>query len=232
MSPRITQAPISTLILDFSLYPRHDVDKARLSAMSESYHAGAKFPPVIADSQSKQVIDGFHRVRTYQRHLEPDAAIAVEFRTYANDASRFADAMALNSEHGLALTPYDKARCLQRSEELGLSVETVAAALQMTVDKIQDMRLKKLAIAPTTKLTKGKKPVAMPIRRTISHLAGKQLTEKQYEAHKHTNGAPQLLTVNQLINLVEGDLLDQDNEVLMGRLCHLSGLLLDFCSGT
>ena len=50
--------PIAALILDETLWPRHNISAANLAAITEAVRAGATMPPVVIDAKTSKVIDG------------------------------------------------------------------------------------------------------------------------------------------------------------------------------
>src|SRR5436190_4972945 len=99
------RVPASTLVLDYNLYPRHKLDPVNLRTLNEALDAGEALPSVIADKTSKRVVDGFHRTTVALRR---NVDVAVEWRTYKDDAAMFLDAVALNARHGVPLEPFDR----------------------------------------------------------------------------------------------------------------------------
>ena len=65
----------SELLLDYDLYPRERIEPFNVNQMIEALTAGRELPPIIVDRKSLRVIDGFHRVKAYQRLHGPDAEI-------------------------------------------------------------------------------------------------------------------------------------------------------------
>lgn len=214
------RVPPETLLLDYDLYPRHQIDGTNVANITRAREAGIELPPVIVWRKNKKVIDGFHRVTDALRHELQ--SIAVEWRDYKNEAAAFEDAMVLNA-HGRQLTPYDKARCIQLAEALRLEPERLAAALCMTQLRLEELRLRKTAIDPESKI--------VPIKATLHDFAGTKLDRKQVEGNKQAGGMYPLAYVNQVINLLDNHLVDQANEKLVARLQELHERLLVFFGG-
>ena len=77
MSHTTKKLKASELIEDFSIYPRNGVFDGHVHDLAEALRAGAALPPVVADSKSKRLTDGFHRVRSHVRVFGPEAVIEV-----------------------------------------------------------------------------------------------------------------------------------------------------------
>ena len=211
------QMPPESLILDFSLYPRHRIEPTNVRDIGLAREAGIKLPPVIVDQKTKKVIDGFHRVTDALRAKLK--WIAVEFRDYRGEADMLEDAIRLNM-HGEKLYPFDKARCVQLADEFGLTKQRLALALHMTPLKLDELWLRKSARGPDQKL--------IPIKNTLGHLAGQKITSSQIEGQKPASGMRPLAYVNQVINLLKHDLIDTSNENLMAGLVNLQEVLEKF----
>lgn len=210
----------ASLVLDYNLYPRTQVDSQHLAEMCEAERAGVEFPPVVADSKSKRVVDGFHRVLKHMKLYGEGAELPCAFKRFGSEKEMFLEAMRLNANHGRHLCSYDKAHCILVSSRLKISDDQIALALAITTDRVELVKSTKMA-----NVEEGGVKVTVAIKRTIRHKAGKRLTKRQHEANDQLGGMEQLFYVNQLILLVENDLLDTENAKLMERLKHLKGIL-------
>lgn len=204
------------LVLDFSLYPRNNVDSHNIKNLIDALAAGEPLPPVVIDKKSKRVVDGFHRVKAYLKFLGDEAKIEVIEKTYKSDAQLFVDAMRYNATHGCKLDPCDRTHCLLLAESLNIPLDQVAGALHTTVDKLAALR------ADRTATSNG---LTVPLKRTVRAFAGKKLTKRQQEANVRLSGMNQQFYANQLIELIESEMLDLENENLMMALKKLHELL-------
>ncbi len=211
---------VSSLVLDFDLYPRQQIDSHHVGEMIAAEAAGIKFPPCVTDKKSRRVIDGFHRCRKQLRVYGANAEIEVIEKTYRNEKEMFLDAVRYNASHGRNLSSYDRAHCALRAGELGIKDDVLAGALSVTVERVDALRVNKSATVGNGALSR-----TVPIKRTIRHMAGKKLTKQQQEANKKLGGMQQLFYVNQLITLIEADLLDTGNQDLMKAMEKLAGML-------
>ena len=207
---------LSELIFDFDLYPRGQVDSHHVTEIVAAIDAGATMPPPIICAKTKRIVDGFHRIRAYLRRYDEDYEVECIEKTYANDKDLFLDAMRYNAAHGRALTQHDKAHCLILAKKFRIKQDLVAAALNITTERIGSLTTTRIGRAQGS-------PIAL--KRTISHMAGHDLTPDQAAANKKLSGMNQMFYVNQLITLIESDLLTTDDDDLMAGLAKLSGLL-------
>jgi hypothetical protein len=212
---------VGELVLDFDVYPRMSVDTQHISYMREAVEAGVKMPPLIICAKSLRVVDGFHRCKMYLSMYGGDHVVDTIEKKYPTDAALFADAMRYNATHGRLLSRYDRVHCALVAAKLSLSVEDTASALGMTVEKLKELHVTRVA----TVVIPGRKGEQVPLKGSIRHMRGKSLTPEQVDTNRHLSGMNQVFHVNQLIALIENELLDTANDDLMQRLRHLGELI-------
>lgn len=207
---------VSKLVLDYDLYPREQIQSFHVRQMVEALEAGTVLPPIIVDRKSKRVVDGFHRVRAYQKLYGKDTEISAIFRTYEDEAQMFSEAIALNTLHGRNLTPYDRARCLARAQELKMDPAVVAKALNMTIEALGRLKTERLGYFQA-------KPIVL--KGTTSHLAGEELTEEQFAYNQQAGGMQPTFYINQVIAMLGADAVDWEDEKVLKALKRLYDLL-------
>lgn len=206
----------STLVEDFDIYPREAICSQSVSMMCEAKAAGIEFPPIVYDTKSHRIVDGFHRRRMHVRLYGDDALIPAIGKKYKNIKDMLLDAFRYNGAHGRQLTSQDRARSLQLAMDAKIAIKDAASALSITVEKAKELTLSKTAKANGNTVT---------LKRPIAHKAGKQLTKEQAAVIPRLSGNSQMYTVNELIRLIENDLFDWDNEETVKRLLHLGNLI-------
>lgn len=208
---------LGELVMDFAVYPRSRTSATHVSHMVEALAAGRKLPPPVIDKASKRVVDGWHRVRAYQRVLEATDKITVDARSYADEAELLREAIRLNADHGRPLSPYDQARSISLAEAMGLSVDDIAADLGLTAVKVKSIRDTTLAY------DQHGQPVVLK-RGVASFNRGKTLTAEQVEANEHLDGMTALYHVNWLVRAMEAGLVEWHEQLSM-RAARLAELL-------
>lgn len=208
---------LEELIFDETIYPRLKIDRLNVNRMKDAVAAGCKLPPIIADRASKRYVDGIHRRQVAIELNQKE--IAVEWRDYATEEDMLLDAIALNSAHGRPLSPFEVARCLLLTGRAKIKAEKLAKALGITMARLREIRLSREAT-----VGKGNGQTVV-LKRTVTHLVGQELTEEQAGAAAKCGGMRAVYYVNQVINLLEGNLLDSTDEALAERLRHLARLL-------
>jgi len=212
----VEKAKVGELVFDFTLYPRQAIDRTNVNRMKDALESGRHLPPIIADRASKRIVDGFHRVKAVLELKGQDGEIEVEWREFTSENAIRIEAMALNSAHGRALSPFEIAHCLFVGRQYKIKVEKLAEALGLTLARLREIEAEREAS------TDGH-PIML--KKTVSHLVGEVLTAHQAEAAAKVGGMRPTYYVNQVINLLEGDLVDVNNEALMERLHYLARLL-------
>lgn len=207
---------IAELVLDYAIYPRNNVDDQNVRYIMDAMNAGEVMPPVIVDRKTKRIVDGFHRTIAARR-MNPEGEIAAVFKEYRSEGELFLDAIRYNAKHGARLDSADRTRCLLMAERLSIAPEAVAGALNMPIDKLANLKI--------TRVAKTSGGLAVPLKRTFQHMAGKRLSTRQIEANTRSSGMNQVFYANQLIDMIESGMLDRDDEKLMERLARLRELL-------
>ena len=207
---------VSKLLFDYNLYPRHKIDPYHVNSMAESLRAGAEMPPVLVDRKSNRVVDGFHRVSAYRKVYGPNVKIPAILKEWPDEASILEEAGILNASHGRALTTYDKVRYIALAETVHLEPERIASALNIRLERVEELKMERLA---------GYCLESVALKRTTSHLAGYELTDKQVAYNTKAGGLHQTFYINQVIAMLESDTVNWGNERTVKSLGKLYELL-------
>ena len=140
-------------------------------------------------------------------------------KSYPNDAELFLDAMRYNSSHGKMMDTHDKVHCLILGERLGVDPALMASALNISIEKIGKLKTERIGL-----LKLGQ---SVALKNTISHMAGRMMTQMQNEANDKLGGMNQLFYVNQIILLIENKLINMEDKNLMEGLVRLKNLMDD-----
>lgn len=208
---------VCELVEDFDFYPRLQVDSQHVLYLSQALLAGCELPRILIDKKTKRIVDGFHRRRAYEKAYGADHQVEVDEKSYRTESELFLDAARLNAVHGKRMATADYVRVIQRAEDLKIEPSSVASALRLTVEKVGELKADRTA--HDSHLT------AVPLKRTINHMAGKVLNDGQLKANKGLSGMNQIFYANQLISLLENELIDRENAALLVRLKRLHELL-------
>ena len=220
---KIQSIKVSELVEDFDLYPRVSIDSGHVGHIVDALSSGATMPRIIAEEKTLRIIDGFHRARAYKRLYGDDHEMDVEVRRYGEKNAMFIDAMALNSSHGRNMTAYDRSHAIARAISLKIDPKAIAVALNITVDRIGEIKVGSFATVARTR-------VSTPLKLPARHMAGRTISQAQADVMPKLGGNHQTFYVNQLSALIESDLLDTSNDKLMARLETLHELLEELFS--
>ena len=219
----MSKIKIGLLVEDLDVYPRESIDTTHVGHIADAVESGAVLPPIVADSKSKRIVDGFHRRRAYMRLYGDDYETNVTLVTYKSEADLFADAVARNACHGNNITPHDRTRCLLIAGRLGIADCDIARALNITVDRVNEIRATRLGKRRASAVSVDGDDV--PLKYPARHMAGQTLTAAQVKVMPDLGGNQQAFYANQLIKLIETRLLDMTNERLIERLKVLREML-------
>ena len=215
--------PVASLEFDPDLYPRMDISDFHVGEIVRAQDGGHVLPPVIADRETRKLIDGAHRWHAaIRRNVEE---IACEFRDYADDVEMFKDACLLNSAHGLNFTARDKLKVIEVGQQFGLKELDFAVLLRTSESYIKAIMPRYATVPPSSKAEKIRK---IPLKASTRHLSGKTITPQQADAIKgNAPGTSYLLVTRQLISALENNLLppQEDHPVLWDELARLAQLL-------
>lgn len=222
---KIVTVPLCDLVEDMDFYPRHAVDDANVQKLAMALEAGCELPPLIADSKSKRIVDGWHRGRAFKRVHGPGATVPVEFRSYASEAEMLEDCIRMNSTHGRQLDAMDQTRAVLMLERAGLSKSRIALVMHVPEGRVDKLRLRIATCkVPTEATVPGTKIITL--KRSASHLHGKTLTKEQAQAHDGAPGTSYLLLANQLKSAVQTGLINREDERLKAALIELRKMLV------
>jgi hypothetical protein len=212
---------VGELKFDKSIYPRMEIDPQNVSYLKEADKSGASLPPIIIDGKTKIIVDGVHRWKMYLGNYGATHEIDVIEKKYKSEKDLILDAIRYNSSHGRNLTKYDRVHCILMAENSGIQYEQIASALNVTMKSLEKLRFNRVGKISFSNAKKKE----IPLKRTIEHLNGQELTPKQQETNKSLGGMSQLFYVNQLKMLINDNLIDYKNKNLIDGLKELRDLL-------
>ena len=222
MTVTATKIKAAELVEDFSLYPRSQVDGAHVAQMVHALEAGNSLPPIIIDGASKRVIDGFHRRRAVLRAFGDETDIEVETRKYVSEKDMYLDAMVLNSRHGKGITGAEQTGAILKAKIFRISVEAIATSLGITQERVASIMENKVASVRQGTTALGR---MVPLKRSVRHLAGTTITDRQAEAMDGWPGQDQALLIRQLCSIIETNSIDKKNPKVMEALRALRDVL-------
>lgn len=213
MAERVT-VPVGSLVEDFSIYPRNEVNAFYVGELVEALRAGVELPPPLVEKGTLRILDGWHRVRAYKRVYGPEAPIEVELFEPKKPLDALLVAIRLNVQHGKRLDTDDLVRCSVLLQEAGLDTAQIAAVLQVTPQRVQ-------VLVNRVAIEEGTRQVVV-LKSSVSHLSGETLRRQQVTVIRHLHGDRFAWQVRRLREAIEADLLPREDETLVRELEQLA----------
>ncbi len=216
--PQAKNVPLSRLKTDETLWPRQNISAVNVGSILEALRAGETMPPLVADQTTFVITDGVHRFRAFQKFFDdPTQQVSVVLKDYGGDrAAMLRDVVSLNTGRGHDLTSWDISHATDLAGEVGLSLDDLAKALHIRLERLLKMRESRQG-----RTLDGKK---LALKRSLRHKVrlNQPLSEAQAEANEHLSGMSPIFHVNQLLTLIEADLLDVEDDHLAEVLALLA----------
>lgn len=197
------------LVFDWNLWPRHkseDLDSTNLRRIKSAILAGIKLPPVIVNKKDNRIVDGFHRTKAYLSLFGDDVEIDAEFKDYKNDAEMFMDSARLNNQHGLPLSPIDRAYVIDKARKFKIPIPIIAEILGMNGEEAKTFLEKRSAITKT-----GERVL---LSGGCINLRGKVLTDKQLDYTRHAPGSSAQLYSRLLLEALNADAIIFNDKII------------------
>lgn len=194
-----TKVKAIDLVFDWNLWPRQSAQKldgTNLARMKEALKSGFTLPPVLVNSKDMRIVDGFHRTRAMLDVFGDDVEIDAILKDYDSDAEMFLEAGATNHNHGLPMSPKDRAHFISRCRRFKITWPAIAQALNMNAGKVKEFVKKR-----TAKTTTGE---TIPLPASAAKLYGGKDLNEQEEHYVRTEsgyGGPSM-HVSILINAI------------------------------
>jgi len=207
------------LVMDYSIWPRYEaagLDSTNVSRMCEALRAGITLPPIIADIKSYRIVDGFHRASALLKVFGDEADAIVDLKDYQSESEIFLEAVQTNANHGLPMSPKDRAHAIIVARRYKIPPAVLAAALGMEPES-----MKKFFEARTAKSQSGE---TIPLSNGASGLAGKILDSSQEHFAKTANGGLPEMYASMLINALKARAMDLSPKT-RARLVELRDLI-------
>jgi len=222
---RLKKVKLLDLIEDFELYPRANIDAATIQALRHAIRAGVTLPPMVVCAKTLVIADGFNRERAHKAEFGEQYEIEVLTREYASRRDLFLDAIHLNSTHGAKLDPFDRAHAALNAKAMHIAAGAIAKALSITEDALTVLLRDRGARKRIAGVRSGNSEEVIVLKRTVRHMAGKLLTEKQALLNEHLSGQQPVAQVNELLALFDAQLIDYQNAKLVERLLLLGRVI-------
>lgn len=101
----VDRLPVSSIVVDDTIYPRSQPSEATIRRYAEALAAGDRFPPVVLERDTNRLLDGMHRARAHQ--AAGVEAIDVEYHEVPVGVPAKLYAASLSARHGDRLSGED-----------------------------------------------------------------------------------------------------------------------------
>ncbi len=212
--------PLKEIHLNEEVYPRVGYNWQTGYDYSQSMKTGAKFPPItLAVYNGKKIIvDGKHR---YEAHkICKKKVIKAEVYVGWTLKKIFEEAIKRNIAHGRVLSPYEKRSIALKLRAMKFKDNEISQLIQVPGDKLQSFVGQRLINTMNGEVI---------VKSEIKHLAGRNFNEEDFatisgnQASMYANSQVDLL--DEIINLLQGGLLDKEDSEIQSRLKKLKTLL-------
>jgi len=222
---KLKKVKLLDLVEDFEIYPRANIDANNITQIRHAIRAGATLPPMVVCAKTLIITDGLHRERGYKAEFGETYEIEVVAREYPARRDLLLDAIRLNSTHGAKLDPFDRAHAALKAKAMRIAAGDIASALSITEEALAALLDGRGARRKIAGVRSGNSEEVVVLKRTLRHMAGKLLTEKQADLNEHLSGLQPLAHVNELLALLDAKLIDYQNARLVERLLLLGRVI-------
>lgn len=166
--------------------------------------AGAQFPPLIVDKDTKEVVSGNHRLSAHLAEFGGGVPIEVEYRKFKNHAERLKVFAEENCKHGLPMSGPTKAMLVSAMIENGLTVQEIAATFNMPVKSIESWAGQCAMVIGVG---------SRPVKHGFDTEENPSIKQEHYEDHmRHDVGVPFYQLVKQIVRWLSNGWVDLENE--------------------
>lgn len=211
------------IVIDPTIQVR-EVKPFTVSKYAQAMKAGAQFPPLLLEEKTNRVVCGNNRYFAYKSAFDPDYEITVEFRRFKDDAEIIRVAAKDNSTHGAQMDTWDCKRIASRLIGYGDTPEQIAEVLSIPVKKIETWSGMNVIVIGNK--AKGVKTEALPVKNSLSHMAGQKIKAADYEAHSRSDlGTPVKNLAAMITRHIKSGLINTEDHKTMENLTALHSAL-------
>lgn len=210
---------LSELNFDQSLLELRGINEAVVSTYRQAYRSGKDLGRITVD-QDYNIVSGNHRVSAMLAEFGEEHEIEVEGKRFASEADRVAYFAEQNLHHGLQLTSSQRRAITLRLLDNGKEAGEVANLFGVSVKRIEKWAGLSFVVL------EGGKRVHKPMKRGLEHLAGRQISQSNYQQHwKQDRGVRVSGLASQLTRWLNNGFVDFDNDADRQALMDLMAAL-------
>jgi len=220
----ITKVSIGEVVFDETIYPRVGYNWQTGYDYSQSIVSGAKLPPITLALYrgKKYLIDGKHRLEAHK--ILKKKTISAEIFTGWSKERMFEESITRNIAHGKVLSPFEKRRIALKLKQMKYSSFKIGKLLNIPETKLEKFIAQRLINSIT-----GEVISESIIKSAIKHSAGNTYNESDFakiqEDQQGFYSRDQIQMLDELIEIIEGGLIDFNKKGISERIARLSELL-------
>lgn len=196
------------------------VDPVTVSRYRLAMRAGAKFPPMLIERDSKVLVCGNHRYEACKAEYGEDCRVKVHEKWLPAERDMLIAAAQDNAEHGRPLDGWTKQRFAIALESLGEDREKIAKLLNIPVGHLEKWGERRVVV-----IGKNNRRTVQPIKRGVVVPSG-EMTQEQYQEHERNDVGMKLNSLlRQVIEHLENGWYDKEDEETDALLTKLRSVL-------
>ena len=228
----------------------HDgYDSVTMYRYATAMRAGAEFPPLLVDKDSRDIVDGNHTYRAIVHNWNlakraaarkakqskkkqadvPAPTVLVEFRKFKNKAELLRVAIDRNNSHGRNMTPYEQSLAIIHLRALNVSDSLIQKALHITeirFDRVVKDHVVDLRPRQRDGVKFSMSPLLADARQHRNSAYGRNVGDRIVAGNRLASGNRQLADLNTVIHYLETDTLDMKDPGLINRAIELRDILI------
>lgn len=168
------------------------IDAHAVTRYRQAMRNGHQFPPLTADSGSREIVDGLQRWTAYKEEYGPDHHVSVCFRHFGPLRNKLVNFVKANAGNALPLQQHTRKKLAARLLDLGLSRRYVENLFNVSHTVLERWGEEMVSIA-------GEPEDHVVVKRGVPG-AIREITEDQYLEHEQRDlGVPVQGLVSQLL---------------------------------
>ena len=204
------------IIADWAIALR-SIDIHVVSRYRQAMRTGAKFPPVIVDKKTLEIISGNHRVTAYLAEFGEGYDIEVDLQSFKSHAEQLRVMAEENAKHGMLMDGFTRRKIAAAMIDEGIDTANVAAIFNVPVQVIEKWGSQTVFV-----IGKG----AMPVKFGLDTDTVTKVTKEQYKEHCAKDYGVQARCMGaQLCRWISAGWVNMQDEQTAATFAELKGLL-------
>ena len=139
LAPQTEMVPMESLKFSPKLLELRHPSTHVISEYRQAMRVGAKFPALVVDPNTMQVICGTHRLMAYLKEMPEGTQIEVIFKNFDDKVDLLKCAVLDNLTHGYRMDPFTQRKFINELLESGMPFIDVAALFDISAKKAESL---------------------------------------------------------------------------------------------